>query len=76
MRCKLWQVVLVGLCGEFPQPESTRRADYSVWRLLLLAAAGRLFPRCQEGRDYRIVQDQTVIGFHLRGPAGEALEIR
>jgi len=52
----------------------TRQRDF---REALELAANRLYGR--EGRDWRMVQDTTLIGFHVRalgGCDGEVLELR
>ena len=54
----------------------TYTATISAWRDLLERAALLLWGG-REGRDWRIVQDQTVFGFHaMRVADGEAIELR
>jgi hypothetical protein len=85
MKNKIWYPVVLRKVGDeikeidvrafFPNLY-TRDRRPSQYRELLLNAASKLWDG-KEGRDWRIVQDQTVIGFHAtRIHDGEVIEIR
>lgn len=74
-----WRVystqLVAGQFLEMPQPERTNTSTFPAWRAVLEKAACRLLGR--EGRDWRMVQDDTLIGFHVRDVrTGETLELR
>lgn len=75
-----WRAFLLRRIGdeikEIEQPEYTTKATVGAWREILERTAIRLWGG-REGRDWRIVQDDTVIGFHaVRVADGEVIEIR
>ena len=73
------KVVRVRLDGESVEAQGTIVARASAMRYMLEGVACRLYGK--RDYDWRMVQDSTVIGFHVRatersGCDGEVLELR